>query len=79
MRIYLGADHRGFELKEEIKNWLSENEYEVEDVGAFMLDPDDDYMAKSLLLDNEPNEVAYLKRWPVMNIYDLKNLRPKVA
>ena len=48
MRIYLGADHRGFELKEEIKNLLSENEYEVEDVGAFMLDPDDDYMDYAL-------------------------------
>lgn len=44
MRIYLGADHRGFELKEEIKIWLQENEYEVEDTGNFMLDPDDDYV-----------------------------------
>lgn len=44
MRIYLGSDHRGFELKEEIKNWLQENEYEVEDVGAFILDPEDDYV-----------------------------------
>lgn len=48
MRIYLGADHRGFELKEEIKVWLQENEYEVEDVGAFMLDPDDDYVDYAL-------------------------------
>jgi ribose 5-phosphate isomerase B len=44
MRIYLGADHRGFELKEEIKNWLVENDFEVEDVGNFVLDPDDDYV-----------------------------------
>ncbi len=44
MRISLGADHRGFELKEEIKQWLQENEYEVEDVGAFVLDPEDDYV-----------------------------------
>lgn len=48
MRIYLGADHRGFELKEEIKNWLQDNEYEVEDVGAFMLDPEDDYVDYAL-------------------------------
>ena len=48
MRIYLGADHRGFELKEEIKSWLQENEYEVEDVGAFILDPDDDYVDYAL-------------------------------
>lgn len=44
MRIYLGADHRGFELKEEIKNWLQGNEYEVEDVGDFVFDPEDDYV-----------------------------------
>lgn len=44
MRIYLGSDHRGFELKEEIKTWLEENEYEVEDTGNFVLDPDDDYV-----------------------------------
>lgn len=48
MRIYLGADHRGFELKEEIKNWLQENEYEVEDVGAFVFDPEDDYVDYAL-------------------------------
>jgi ribose 5-phosphate isomerase B len=44
MRIYLGTDHRGFELKEQIKVWLSENGYEVEDVGAHQFDPDDDYI-----------------------------------
>ncbi len=40
--IYIGADHRGFELKEQLKNWLQENEYEVEDVGNHVFDPDDD-------------------------------------
>ncbi len=44
MRIYLGADHRGFELKEEVKSWLLENEYEITDVGARMFDPEDDYI-----------------------------------
>lgn len=48
MRIYLGADHRGFELKEQIKVWLSENEYEVEDVGCFVYDPDNDYVDYAL-------------------------------
>lgn len=48
MRIYLGADHRGFELKEEIKSWLVSNDYEVEDVGAFLLDPEDDYVDPAL-------------------------------
>ena len=44
MRIYLGADHRGFELKEQIKGWLTENGYEVEDVGCYVYDPDNDYV-----------------------------------
>lgn len=41
--IYLGADHRGYELKELVKSWLLEQGYEVEDVGAYLFDPDDDY------------------------------------
>jgi len=41
--IYLGADHRGFELKEKIKQWLSDWGYRYEDVGAFEYDKDDDY------------------------------------
>lgn len=48
MRIYLGSDHRGFELKEIIKQWLVENEYEVEDTGAFIFDPEDDYVDYAL-------------------------------
>lgn len=42
--IYIGADHRGFELKEQLKVWLIEQGYEIEDVGNFMLDPEDDYV-----------------------------------
>ena len=43
MKIYLGTDHAGFELKEEIKKYLKENGFEVADQGAFTLDLDDDY------------------------------------
>ncbi|MEK7517138.1 MAG: RpiB/LacA/LacB family sugar-phosphate isomerase [Patescibacteria group bacterium] len=43
MRVYLGTDHAGFELKEKIKSYLSENAYEVEDCGAFSFDKNDDY------------------------------------
>lgn len=42
--IYLAADHRGFQLKEELKKYLFEQKYEVEDVGAFEYDKDDDYV-----------------------------------
>ncbi len=41
--IYLGTDHAGFELKEKIKEWLSEWGYEYEDVGAHEYDKKDDY------------------------------------
>ncbi len=43
MIIFIGADHRGFELKDKLKNWLSQNGHQVEDVGAESLDMDDDY------------------------------------
>lgn len=41
--IFLAADHKGFQLKEKIKKWLSEWGYDYEDMGAFELDPSDDY------------------------------------
>lgn len=41
MRIYLGADHRGFLLKEALKKELGG--HEIFDVGAGTLVPDDDY------------------------------------
>lgn len=43
MKIYLGTDHAGFELKEKIKTWLDEWGYTYQDMGATKLDPDDDY------------------------------------
>ena len=41
--IYLASDHRGFELKEKLKQRLTEWRYEYEDLGAFEYDKDDDY------------------------------------
>ncbi|MFA5932876.1 MAG: RpiB/LacA/LacB family sugar-phosphate isomerase [Microgenomates group bacterium] len=41
--IYLASDHGGFELKEQIKDWLKDNNYQYEDLGAKTLDPGDDY------------------------------------
>ena len=43
MIIYIGADHRGFALKEHLKAILKNDIYEVVDVGAKTLVPDDDY------------------------------------
>ncbi len=43
MKIYLGADHGGFKLKEALKAWLEEQSYQVEDMGALQYDKTDDY------------------------------------
>jgi ribose 5-phosphate isomerase B len=43
MKIYIGADHAGFELKEKLKIYLQELGHEVLDKGAFIFDKDDDY------------------------------------
>jgi len=43
MILYIGADHRGFELKESLKQFLLESGYTVKDMGNNRLDPDDDY------------------------------------
>ncbi len=43
MRIALGADHGGFTLKAEIAQMLADSGHEIIDVGAYTLDPTDDY------------------------------------
>jgi len=43
MKIFIGSDHAGFELKEKLIPYLKNLGYEVEDKGAFSLDPSDDY------------------------------------
>ncbi|MFG2168613.1 ribose-5-phosphate isomerase [Micromonospora chersina] len=45
MRVYLGSDHAGFELKVHLANHLAKQGYEVVDVGPHAFDPDDDYPA----------------------------------
>jgi ribose 5-phosphate isomerase B len=45
MRVYLGGDHAGYELKQAIIAHLAANGHEPVDCGAFEYDPDDDYPA----------------------------------
>jgi ribose 5-phosphate isomerase B len=43
MRVYLGADHAGYELKQQVIEHLSETGHEPVDCGAYQYDADDDY------------------------------------
>lgn len=61
MKIYIGSDHAGFELKQTIIAHLSNLNYEVEDVGNKVHDPVDDYpeyafLAATKLLGEEDNQ-----------------------
>ena len=42
--IYIGADHRGFELKAQINHWLQNRGFEFQDLGAFDRQHEDDYV-----------------------------------
>ena len=43
MKIYIAADHAGFNLKSYLKKQLLADGYDIEDCGAFDFDPLDDY------------------------------------
>jgi ribose 5-phosphate isomerase B len=43
MKVFLGADHAGFEVKEKIKEFLKYNKIQYSDLGAKELVGDDDY------------------------------------
>jgi ribose 5-phosphate isomerase B len=43
VKIFLGADHRGFELKKGLYKWLAAKGHEVVDCGPHEKDPEDDY------------------------------------
>ncbi len=43
MRVYLGSDHAGFELKEHLVAWLTANGHDPVDCGPAVYDAVDDY------------------------------------
>ena len=59
--LYIGSDHRGYNLKEALKTYLKELNFNFEDLGALELTPDDDYpdyavlIAKKVAEDPEKN------------------------
>lgn len=59
MIFYIGADHKGFKLKEDLKNFLTDRGYQVEDCGNTIYDVNDSYplfaseVAKKILANYE--------------------------
>ena len=43
MRVYLGSDHAGYELKNHLVKWLESNGHEAVDCGPHIYDAQDDY------------------------------------
>jgi ribose 5-phosphate isomerase B len=66
MKIYIGADHNGFELKRKLEDFLNRSGHEIVDAGDVKRDPDDDFpqfagRAVSMLMgDNDPDAKAIL-------------------
>jgi RpiB/LacA/LacB family sugar-phosphate isomerase len=43
MNIFVGTDHRGFDLKNKLIEYLQEKNIRIEDLGNYELQPEDDY------------------------------------
>ena len=43
MKLVIASDHAGFELKEEVRAYLTKAGHEMVDLGAFKCEPQDDY------------------------------------
>ncbi len=61
MNVFIGADHRGFELKNQLIEYLQEQNIRVQDMGAYEYDALDDNplfaqkVARAVLQDREKN------------------------
>ena len=62
MRVHIGSDHAGFELKSHLITWLADHGYEPVDHGAATYDADDDYppfcIAAAQAAVDEPGSLA---------------------
>lgn len=66
MHVYLGADHRGFELKNKVIEWLASRQITFTDFGAIEYDGDDDFndyarkVAEAVLRNNTEGHFGVL-------------------
>ena len=66
MHIYLGADHRGYQLKDELIAWLKGHDISFTDFGATNYDAEDDFndyakkVATAILNNPDPNDFGIL-------------------
>ncbi len=66
MKIYIGADHQGFQLKAQLVNYLQRSHYEVVDEGDAVLRPEDDFpqfagrVAQAMLADADEDSRGLL-------------------
>ncbi len=44
LKIFFASDHAGFEMKNSLKEYVKSLGFDVEDCGAYELDPNDDYV-----------------------------------
>ncbi len=56
MTIFLGADHRGFTLKNQIKSWLLEKDFDVQDLGANSFVASDDFVEYAVSVGEKTTE-----------------------
>ncbi len=53
MKIAIAADHAGFPLKEEVRAYVANLGHDVNDLGAFKMEPTDDYPDFAVLVGRE--------------------------
>jgi ribose 5-phosphate isomerase B len=65
MKIYIAADHAGFEMKNKIVEYVTSLGYTVEDMGALVYDSQDDYpdfiapLAEKVALDADSRGIIF--------------------
>jgi len=62
MLIYIGADHRGFALKQVLKSYIGSVGYEVIDMGNDKMDEDDNYPEFAIRVAKEVSKDSSLGR-----------------